>query len=127
MSLCIEIEDRKQRLLAVRSEKGALLLSQELGLIPADPAGSSQMKEHFHQLSTRASRQARVWGLLLLGTIMLVAILTFSSVPTSPAFLRFRFLLGGVGIVVLVVFAFWGGLATAFWLSRRSKNLSLQI
>jgi hypothetical protein len=78
------------------------------------------MKEHFDQLSTRASRQARVWGVLLLGTIILMAILTFYSVPTSAAFPRLRFLLGGVGIVVLVLFAFWGGLATAFWLRGRS-------
>jgi hypothetical protein len=70
-------------------------------------------------LVRRSHRQSRLWGLVLLGVIAAIGTtgIVGYEVPQS-----IRFVIGGIGILALILFSFWAGLAACYWLRSRATH-----
>lgn len=71
------------------------------------------------ELVRRSHRQSRLWGVVLLGAVAVIgtAGLVGYEVPQN-----IRFVIGGIGILALVLFSFWAGLAACYWLRSRASH-----
>jgi hypothetical protein len=61
--------------------------------------------------------------MVLIVLVLLAVVLTYGENPMIPADRHARFLIGSIGILAIIGAAYNGGLAVAFRLGERKRNL----